>query len=75
MGETWSPHVLEGAKQAVRALVEFADNLVKDESVLTLVDRYYALRERRKELEYELSPLAVEKWVADGHCDWCPGSG
>jgi hypothetical protein len=57
---------------ALQALTDANERLPKRKPITVLADMYFELQDQRKQLVEQLTPVVVEKWVADGHCGWCP---
>ena len=58
----------------VTELGDLASLLPGQEPIKHLADMYFDLTEQRDQLLENLAPVVLEKWLEDGHRDWCPSA-
>ena len=62
------------ATRVLTALGNLAKMLPNEEPIKSLVEMYFDLKDHRDQCLENLAPVVVEKWLVDGHCEWCPSS-
>ena len=65
----------ESAESSVRALSELDSRLSSEGPLQRLAKKYFEVRSMSENILERLKPIAVEKWIADGRCQWCPAGG